>query len=1004
MKTKIDLKKTPSILTITMLLISTIAFIGIPITSVSADPGTTTIRWVEANVNGTDGTEADPWGNITWALNHVTDDDVIKVKPGEYNTTIGETFPLRIVNDNVTLESTGGAAATNISGSGGAMMFHLARDDVTIDGFTFKGDGTDHMGIYGSSGGYTIRNNKFIDIVGGANINLDSAVVAITSGTIDNNTFIGSANSAAAISAPNAFDGKNYSGVTISNNIISNFTGDVGIQPSSVGSGRVNDLTITGNTVTDSARGFYPWQAWGDNMTVTDNTFSRCRTGIKINYGTPTNLNITGNNIANNTEMGIQIFNWSDTNVIYYNNIYNNTLYGLSNTNGTSVNATLNWWGSATGPGYTGGSAGGLGTGNNVSANVHYTPWLNAAYPGGVSTTPFTITPTATKGNVQKWFNITVQNIGSPAAVDYVNVSYPSSFTLHTYNYPTGWTQSHDMSGKTVTFAATGGYQLDISESGRFNFKMTTSSSSDDYKILCKNLMGGMGYQNLTISVDATPPTVTLSTLPTYYSVGGGNRIYINGTINDNTYSTPSLAINDTTHFPTNPQVLTYNATATSYTWYFRFYNTSAVADGHLAVNVTGTDAAGNVESGGNVGSTTIDNTAPTLISLVVQDDVIGNLTSVGNTYYMSGTATGLNFTIMFNEAHPHNNVTYIYNGTGTTTKTFQNNTWFYSEAQNWYNVTGINTVTISNITITDVALPNNNTLTTSSYTVTRDQVGPTVPTYTVTEICGGLIIKNLNATDNVGVLRYEVYVNGTSFLNVTATTLANTTLDWVTGALNTSCVFDGTLVLNLTNYAGGHANLTVRAVDLGGNTGNFSTPAVYTIAEERWYPIELQVNWNLISLPLIPASTARADVLSMILKQGATGVRFIYGYNNNTDAWVLNPSTMEDGMGYWINMEAYDVLIVSGRISAEPPALPPNYYFTTGWVLAGYKSINTRNVATYLSSLPNATYFKYIYAWDATTQSWNMLDRENAAHNLSPGMGFWIWMYSDETLIPPIP
>jgi len=766
--------------------------------------------------------------------------------------------------------------------------------------------------------------------------------------------------------------------------------------------------TITRNNASDNNQGFTV-EPYGTTGVSADNNFTDNIANSNWKYGffveSGENTTFTGNTANLNTRNGFRFVHGND-NTLIYNNIVDNTLEGVRQI-GTAptvpLNATLNWWGNSTGPGYNGG-VGGLGTGDYISDNVHYVPWLNAAYPGGVSTTPFSIIPTATKGSVQKWFNVTVQNIGSPAAVDYVNITYPSSFTLHTYNYQTGWTQSHDISGKTVTFAATGGYQLDISESGRFDFEMTTSSSSDDYKILCKNLMGGMGYQNLTISVDSTAPTVTLSTLPTYYSLQDVNRMYINGTILDDTYSTPSLAINDTTHFPTNPQVLTYNATATSYTWYFRFYNTSAVADGSLAVNVTGTDAAGNVESGGNVVSTTVDNTAPTLITLVVMDDKIGNLTSVGNTFYMSGTATGLNITIGFSEAHPYSNVTYIYNGTGTTTKTFQNNTWFYSGAQNWYNVTGINTVTIYNITITDAALPNNNTLVTSTYTITRDQAGPTVPTYTVTEICGGLIIKNLNATDNVGVLRYEVYMNGTSFLNVTATQLANTTLDWVTGALNASCVFDGTLVLNLTNYAGGHANLTIRATDLGGNSGNFSTPAVYTITEGRWYQIELQVNWNLISLPLIPASTARADVLSLILKQGATGVRFIYGYNNNTDAWVLNPSTMEDGFGYWINMEAYDVLIVSGRISSAPPALPPNYYLTAGWVLAGYKSINTRTVANYLSSLPNATYFKYIYAWDATTQSWNMLDRENAAHTLSPGTGSWIWMYSDQTLIPPIP
>jgi hypothetical protein len=778
----------------------------------------------------------------------------------------------------------------------------------------------------------------------------------------------------------------------------------------------ITKIWVTNNTIHDcqTAVNFHisnmPSTHWADDLDTANLTI-----GANVNIGPGNNFytnrrgitidgNLTGTDLSNACVFGAEGL------VINYNNIYNNSArystdnYGVRNSQSKTVNATLNWWGNASGPGYTSG-VGGLGTGDNVSdpTYVQYVPWLNAAYPGGVSTTPFSITPTATKGSVTKWFNITVQNIGSPAAVDYVNVTYPSSFTLYTYKYSAGWTQSHDATGKTVNFIATGGYELNAGQTARFDFQMSASTSSGDFKILCRNLMGGKGYQNLTVSVDATPPTVSI-TAPTvtYYTVGAGNKIWINGTITDDTYNTPSVAINDTTYFPLTPQIGPTYASATTYSWNFSYYNTSAVPDGYLAVNLTGTDAAGNVMSSATPVGTTIDNTSPTIISFAVKDDKIGSLTAVGSTIYMSANASGLNFNVTFAESHGYTNMTYISNSTVTTTQSFTNNTWFYTLENTalWYNVTGMDTITINNITITDAAQPNNNTLVTGSYTIIRDLIPPGVPTFTVTPVCGGLVIKNLNSTDNVGVLNYQIYVNGTTFLNVTVTDLATATLVPVDLALNTSYAFNGALVLNLTNYAGNYANLTIRAVDVGGNVGNFSTPTVYTIPQGQWYPIELQPDWNLLGLPLIPADTSRAAVLSLILKQGASGV-IVYGYNSATSTFTLNPATMTDGNGYWIYMAAYDVMIVSGRVSAPPPALPPNYNLVTGWNLAGYKSTIAHNVSSYLASLPSASYFTYIYVWDPSAQTWLMA---SGSQMLSPGQGFWIYMYSDQTLIPPIP
>ncbi len=1010
------------ILLLTLSMLNVINFIAIPrvsaVTPVNITQPTVGIAVNETGYWKAGGTYTTSTTPIQAAINLATSPNLnITVAAGAYTETVD-------VNRTLTLQGASSATVTVTAFVSGFSVFNVTAS-VNMSGFTVSGANEAYggepqpAGIYLASGAVScnISNNELTDNFDGIKLGAGSNYNTLTNNTLSSNagqgfeivnsTYNTFTNNNASSNTRYGFKLENASHNTFTGNT-ANSNGKYGfhlVKGGGAGDQGYLNNTFTGNTANSNTE-YGLREDYGNLTTLTGNTFnSNLVAGIRLKENI-TNLMLYNNSISG-SPIGIDIATVA-TNVtswtLIHNNIAGNTLFGVSNTGTGTLNATLNWWGSASGPGYTGG-VGGLGTGDNVSdpTYVQYVPWLNAAYPGGVSTTPFSITPTATKGSVTKWFNITVQNIGSPAAVDYVNVTYPSSFTLYTYRYPAGWTQSHDMTGKTVNFIATGGYELSAGETARFDFQMSASTSSGDFKILCRNLMGGKGYQNLTISVDASPPSAIVITAPTvtYYTVGAGNRIWINGTITDDTYNTPSVAINDTTYFPLNPQIgPTYNASATSYTWYFSYYNTSAVPDGYLTVNLTGTDAAGNVMTVAQPASTIIDNTAPTLISFVVTDDKIGNLTAVGSAFYMSANAAGLNFTVTFAEAHPCTSLAYISNGTTTTTQSFTNNTWFYTGSTAWYNVTGVNTITINNITITDLAQPNNNTLVTGSYSIYRDLISPAIPTFTATPICGGLVIKNLNSTDNVGVLNYQIYVNGTSFLNVTVTQLATTTLASVAGALNTSHVFDGALVLNLTNYAGNYANLTIRAVDVGGNVGNFSTPTVYTIPQGQWYPIELQPDWNLLGLPLIPADTSRAAVLSLILKQGASGV-IVYGYNSATSTFTLNPATMTDGNGYWIYMAAYDVMIVSGRVSAPPPALPPNYDLVTGWNLVGYKSTIAHNVSSYLASLPSASYFTYIYVWDPSAQTWLMA---SGSEMLSPGQGFWIYMYSDQTLIPPIP
>jgi hypothetical protein len=127
------------------------------------------------------------------------------------------------------------------------------------------------------------------------------------------------------------------------------------------------------------------------HVTISDNTFSDCGNAtLPQNYAIQLSqdvhhIDITNNEIADGHE-GVNTRDvpppWNVTGLeihINFNNITNNTSFGVRNGQMGILDAECNWWGAADGPGPVG-----PGSGDNVSTNVDYTPWLTARAPGGV--------------------------------------------------------------------------------------------------------------------------------------------------------------------------------------------------------------------------------------------------------------------------------------------------------------------------------------------------------------------------------------------------------------------------------------------------------------------------------------------------------------------------------------------------------------------------------------------------------------------------------------------
>jgi len=119
-------------------------------------------------------------------------------------------------------------------------------------------------------------------------------------------------------------------------------------------------------------------ELWGTNNSVIsqNNIVGNGRWGIYLSENSYNNT-IVANNITCNL---VGIYNYSGNNTACYNNIWDNgAWWGGSGVHSyVWFNASLNWWGDVSGPG-----GAGLGTGDAVTENVLYSPWLNAPYPEG---------------------------------------------------------------------------------------------------------------------------------------------------------------------------------------------------------------------------------------------------------------------------------------------------------------------------------------------------------------------------------------------------------------------------------------------------------------------------------------------------------------------------------------------------------------------------------------------------------------------------------------------
>ncbi len=297
--------------------------------------------------------------------------------------------------------------------------------------------------------------------------------------------------------------------------------------------------------------------------------------------------------------------------------------------------------------------------------------------------------------------------------------------------------------------------------------------------------------------------------------------------------------------------------------------------------------------------------------------------------------------------------------------------------------------------------------------------------TYTPTNGFSGSDSFTYKANDgtldsNIATVSLQVTAGGTpplpaSFFgllhfNRSAPTVGTTieaSIPGVSGSFTTAVALDGSDLFYMLDVPGDISGTPAKEGGLEGDTVSFSIggrvlatapwhSGTHTQVDLNSFAIDLLPGWNLVSFPLLPASTKPADVLASINGSFDT----VFAWNAASQSWRMydnNPITtdtlpaIDEKMGVWIHMTAPATLLVSGAIPASTSI--PLSASGAGWNLVGFPAAGPKAVVT---AAPSSSSMIFAYNAGDSADPWKMYDKNapgwvNDLSSLTPGWGYWV-------------
>ncbi|MDD4923415.1 MAG: right-handed parallel beta-helix repeat-containing protein [Dehalococcoidales bacterium] len=367
------------------------------------------VEYIQANTNGnftyTPWLNAAPPGGESFAPVTNGDNSYASIQAAIDDATAGDTINVAAgtYDENITVDKSltingAGAGDTIIDGGGSGVVVLITAGNVTFQGFNVTGSGNNiqaHAGIVLQGvTGCTIENNTV------SNNAANGIALAISSNNIiRNNTTNNNVAWGIVVVNPGTNDGEATAMASTGNTFEGNTSNDNGAEGIYLDK-RCNNNSVIDNTLSgNSGNGIHLYESHGNTITgniITDNVGSGIY--IKSHDNNVSENTITGNNTGNSSEhAGIYLKSgWIDhkshvdgnqllaeNNSINHNNISGNNNAGVfyleneyTYDDDLVIDATLNWWGDASGPAHASNPDG---NGDGISDNVDYEPWIGSS-------------------------------------------------------------------------------------------------------------------------------------------------------------------------------------------------------------------------------------------------------------------------------------------------------------------------------------------------------------------------------------------------------------------------------------------------------------------------------------------------------------------------------------------------------------------------------------------------------------------------------------------------
>jgi hypothetical protein len=157
----------------------------------------------------------------------------------------------------------------------------------------------------------------------------------------------------------------------------------------------------------------------------------------------------------------------------------------------------------------------------------------------------------------------------------------------------------------------------------------------------------------------------------------------------------------------------------------------------------------------------------------------------------------------------------------------------------------------------------------------------------------------------------------------------------------------------------------------------------------EHTFAIRLDLGWNIVSLPVIPANKEIVNVLGSV----SDGLESVWGLADA--AWRIyipgapeqsSLNEMEAGRGYWIRTNRDGLIInVSGLMDTKPVPV------STGWSLIGPSFLRSIPTETAMANIP------YESIWGYEKGAWKSHYPDNPEFSdlieMEPGKGYWVFI-----------